>query len=229
MSLTLIIDTSLWGCSLGILDENDHRSWSKLNLKAQDSDTYIDQFLTEGLKSLGEELDQVKKIVISTGPGSFTGIRVGIAWVFGFSQPVKSLNYAPISSLKEAMCEISKENCLSTFFLILPMSRFELIVCHLLDGKINTEILSVLSTSIPKMFEGYSKEQLLLVDPIKPLIKSYDDLGLKGKSFSRESLASKGLLGIINRLKDTNQEPLEYGRGELDVHYLKPSSTEEKQ
>jgi len=84
--LTLIIDTSVHGAAVGILTEGRHDLiFSAFTEDVADSARQLPLMVERGLKESGAESTDISSIIISQGPGSFTGIRVGLAYVYGLS------------------------------------------------------------------------------------------------------------------------------------------------
>lgn len=95
MPLLLNIDTateiasvcvSLNGISLALI-ENEHQ---------REHASFIHAAIAELLKKIGYELNDVEAIAVTSGPGSYTGLRVGMATAKGFcyalSKPLIAIN-----------------------------------------------------------------------------------------------------------------------------------------
>jgi tRNA threonylcarbamoyladenosine biosynthesis protein TsaB len=89
------MDTSSPSGSVALLDGNDVVSESMI----EGSPAYSDKLLFEidaMLKGSGIKLNEIDGFVITTGPGSFTGLRVGISLLKGFilatEKPFASVN-----------------------------------------------------------------------------------------------------------------------------------------
>lgn len=127
MSLILSIDTSLENAAVCIADgpnviivkrnnrQMDHASWIH---------TAINEMLAETEKNIG----QLSAVAVSSGPGSYTGLRVGMATAKGLCY---ALNIPLIteSSLKLTAYRVKKE--------ILPNSgyAFPVLICPLIDAR----------------------------------------------------------------------------------------------
>jgi len=65
-----------------------------------DKSQVILPFLVEVLKKEGRSIKEIKEIDVNTGPGSFTGLRVGVsvanalAWYLGVQSHFSQINYS---------------------------------------------------------------------------------------------------------------------------------------
>jgi len=80
--LTLIIDTSVHGAAVGIsIKGRRELGFVEVSEDVADSARQLPLMVERGLKELSATRADVSSIVVSRGPGSFTGIRVGLAYV----------------------------------------------------------------------------------------------------------------------------------------------------
>ncbi len=85
MPVTLIIDTSIRGAAVGLLKRGGKDlAFAEVSEDIKDSARQLPLMVKRGLESLGATCRDVEGLVISQGPGSFTGIRVGLAYAYGF-------------------------------------------------------------------------------------------------------------------------------------------------
>lgn len=80
----LAIDTSTMLGGIAILDESLLIAESRLNVKT----THSERLMTEiehCLKQSGIKISDIDVFAVATGPGSFTGLRIGLSTVKGFS------------------------------------------------------------------------------------------------------------------------------------------------
>ncbi|OGW57966.1 MAG: tRNA (adenosine(37)-N6)-threonylcarbamoyltransferase complex dimerization subunit type 1 TsaB [Nitrospirae bacterium RBG_16_43_8] len=79
----LAIDTSTMLGGIAIMDESLLIAESRLNVKA----THSERLMTEiehCLKQSGIKISDIDVFAVATGPGSFTGLRIGLSTVKGF-------------------------------------------------------------------------------------------------------------------------------------------------
>lgn len=78
MSLILNIDTALAAASVS-LSENGTVSESLTNPETKDHAAWLQPAIAEMLKKSGRSLKEISAVAVSNGPGSYTGLRVGLA------------------------------------------------------------------------------------------------------------------------------------------------------
>jgi len=113
MSLVLGIDTSSIDLSVGLFrDGQPVASYSRF-LKNSHAE-HIAQAVLMLLDSCGVRSGDVTNIAVAAGPGSFTGLRIGFAFVKGFCaaggitvMPVSSLSVLAHSALGRAACAVA--------------------------------------------------------------------------------------------------------------------------
>lgn len=106
--ITLFLDTSNIKLIVGIIKDNDC-----ISLISQDNDKNLSSKVLPLIKSMLEDsnilIDDVKRIIIVNGPGSFTGVRVGVTIAKTFAW-AKQIDIIPISSLRVmATTEVSTD------------------------------------------------------------------------------------------------------------------------
>jgi tRNA threonylcarbamoyladenosine biosynthesis protein TsaB len=98
MSLILNIDTALETASVCIA-ENGHVIGSKTNHIQKDHASFLHQAINNLITESSIAINQLSAIAVSIGPGSYTGLRVGISSAKGFCYALKKPLLA-ISTLK---------------------------------------------------------------------------------------------------------------------------------
>ncbi|MGM0461626.1 MAG: tRNA (adenosine(37)-N6)-threonylcarbamoyltransferase complex dimerization subunit type 1 TsaB [Fibrobacterota bacterium] len=98
MSLTLGIDTSSLSLSVGLY-KNNAPCLSQTRFEKHSHSKYLASTVKELLEKADAGIEDITRCGIVTGPGSFTGLRIGIAFVKG-----AFINYSPriypVSSLR---------------------------------------------------------------------------------------------------------------------------------
>ena len=94
----LSIDTSSSICSIAVLEDNKILKEMHNNNQKEHSETLM-PMINELLKSLNITLDDINLIACAKGPGSFTGIRIGIATAKAFAD-AKNIPVIGVNSLE---------------------------------------------------------------------------------------------------------------------------------
>lgn len=82
MSLILQIETATTSCSVALAEEGRilaSKELNERNIHAEVITVFIDEILTQ----TGETMDQLDAIAVSSGPGSYTGLRIGVSTAKG--------------------------------------------------------------------------------------------------------------------------------------------------
>ena len=98
----LAIETSQEICGAAVLIEPNKFSESIIHIKNIHSEK-IFNVIDSALKLAGLKLNMIKAIAVSAGPGSFTGLRIGMAAAKGIGIG-SSLPIIPVLHLKPWLC-----------------------------------------------------------------------------------------------------------------------------
>lgn len=107
----LFIDTSGTDVSISII--NDNNVIVNINDEVPNSHSiYTVNFIDKALKEAKLSADDIDKILVVTGPGSFTGVRIGvtIAKVYAYLRKIEVIS---VSSLKMLSLSSNHDYCLS--------------------------------------------------------------------------------------------------------------------
>ncbi len=105
--ISLFIDTSLVNVSISLIKDNDVLSLISEDMPNMHS-IYATKFVKDALDNAGIDANQVDNIMVVNGPGSFTGVRIGvtIAKTYGF---LINKYITPVSSLKSLAISAHKD------------------------------------------------------------------------------------------------------------------------
>ena len=82
MSLILSIETATDVCSVSVSEENSILSFRE-TAEQKSHATILTTFISECIKEAGTTLDKLDAVAVSKGPGSYTGLRIGVATAKG--------------------------------------------------------------------------------------------------------------------------------------------------
>ncbi len=97
----LAVDTSAKAASTAIVEDGKIIAESFINTKLTHSQTML-PMVENMLKACAVSVDEIDGFAVSVGPGSFTGLRIGISLVKGLAFSTQK-RCAPVSTL-EALC-----------------------------------------------------------------------------------------------------------------------------
>ena len=184
--ISLFIDTSSSDVSIAIIKDSELLSSRIKDIPGEHS-VYATSLLDEVFKEAKIEKDDIDNVMVVTGPGSFTGLRIGvtIAKVFGYLVKKKVIC---ISSLKMRALSFDHDYCLS-----------------LMDARNNNYYLAL-----------YDKNNKEIVEPVfgnkemvKDLIEKYNPVCVGDNDFSvddKKVLKKKlDVVRIFNYYKDKDK------------------------
>lgn len=105
----LALDTSTSYLSLAISEDNKVLTDINKNLKRMDHAKFLIPELGKLLKNVKLKLDDMDALCVGLGPGSFTGLRVGLSSVKGLSIATNK-KILGISSMDAVACNIDNED-----------------------------------------------------------------------------------------------------------------------
>lgn len=161
----LSIDTSSNLCTVAVL-ENTNLIKENILDDTKNHSEKIMPVIAQTLKESNLDLKDIDLIVCDKGPGSFTGIRIGVATVMSF-----------VDSLKISSIGISSLECL--LYNVLLNKTSSPYVCSLIDAKndnVYFELYSVSDNTHSSIISADCKNIIELID----LLKNYDDICFVG-------------------------------------------------
>jgi tRNA threonylcarbamoyladenosine biosynthesis protein TsaB len=102
--MDLVVDCSRKGVNLGLYASDVCFELSEPEAKGDELEFLLDKLLSEN----NFEIEQIKRVLVLLGPGSFTGIRAGIAFCDGLCFSGKRTLHG-ISTLKALAMQYGKE------------------------------------------------------------------------------------------------------------------------
>ena len=157
--ISWFIDTSLSDVSIALVKDNKLISEIKNSIPGQHS-IYVTKYIDDVLKDCNLSPKDVDEIVVVNGPGSFTGIRIGvtIAKIFAYLQKIRIVS---ITSLQARAIGNKSDYILST-----------------IDAKHNNYYIGLYDKDYNKIIEKFSniteieeiknKYSVLVVEPFNP-------------------------------------------------------------
>lgn len=223
--LVLGIDTSSTAASVALVDDEQLIGEVVVNSTKTHSQKLM-PIIDQLLKNCDVKIKDVDLIGISTGPGSFTGIRIGLSTAKGLSHPF-DIPLVEVSSL-----EGMGYNLVMT----------EGLVCPIFDARRNQVYTRVLKWD-NNVLETVMEDENCLIDDLVVQLKKYEEpvvfLGdgvLKFEGFLKESLGERAIMAPQNARMPRgssiaqaayNASKSSYKKyGEVKANYLRKSEAE---
>ena len=155
MSRILCVDTSSFICSVSVFENLSLISSNSTEVEKSHSKLII-QLIDQSLKDAKIKINEVDAFAVSMGPGSYTGLRIGVSTIKGLcyslEKPLISINTLEILS-KSALNHINNYN---DFF-----------ICPMIDARRMEVFIKMLDND----FNEVEKDKALILDD-----KSFNDI-----------------------------------------------------
>ena len=156
MSRILCVDTSSFICSVSVFENLSLISSNSTEVEKSHSKLLI-QLIDQSLKDAKIKINEVDAFAVSMGPGSYTGLRIGVSTIKGLcyslEKPLISINTLEILS-KSALNHINNYN---DFF-----------ICPMIDARRMEVFIKILDND----FNEVEKDKALILND-----KSFNDFG----------------------------------------------------
>lgn len=196
----LALDTTAWACSIALWEngkEVDYQEETTEKSQAQILPILITSFT---------DLHQIDLLLVNTGPGSFTGIRVGIAFAKGLS---KGLNI-PIKGMDSFTTTHLANGSLENLLILIEAHRQDVFAKRYLNS-IPQKVMNLTRKEIEAIIHEF---------PELPIVGTGANSMLKGISYPSipEPLHGARALAFAYFLNpDLTTDPLPYYAREADV------------
>lgn len=161
MSLILCIDTAGENGTVAIC-QNETIVEIRQNDHQQEHASFVQPAIDEMMKKQGVRFADLSAVAVSNGPGSYTGLRVGLASAKGicFAQSLPLITLSSLEVLAEAMKRIISKTESEQHYLICPMidaRRMEVFMA-LYDEKMKSVLQPSAAILEFGMFNAYKQE-----------------------------------------------------------------------
>lgn len=159
----LALDCSAVSASCAISEEEKIIASSYVNVKLTHSETLL-PMVESTLASAKLTLNDIDAIAINNGPGSFTGIRIGISAVKGMAEP-RNLPCAAVSTLYSIAC---------------LHKNFSGIVCAVMDARCNQVYNAIFKIENGEITRICEDRAVLIDEVISELDQMKDNIIISG-------------------------------------------------
>ncbi|RYZ58707.1 MAG: hypothetical protein EOP07_06220 [Proteobacteria bacterium] len=233
--LALIIDTSLQGLTLGLVKiDSQNKSHEILeiygSMHPQEAAARLPELCLGLLVKQSLRLENLDTLLISHGPGSFTGIKIGLSFASGWKRAGTKLKVYGISSFQALLKQIPDADAL-----FLPATQSAGYLTMKSQGSLSIGVLDLGQSSVASLHVAAS-DSLAPVDP-KDLTK-VNILGswpkmedwLSSQAIEWKTLESESLYRAVvtGMAEDFIANSAQLSEGNLVPIYLRKSAPEEK-
>lgn len=127
MPLILHIETATDVCSVALARDGVLLSLKESSIRNSHA-SVITQFIDEAIKSANLELNAIDAVAVSKGPGSYTGLRIGVATAKGLCYALDKPMIA-IPTLQAMACGIQNSE------FRIQNSEFKILFCPMIDAR----------------------------------------------------------------------------------------------
>ena len=198
----LAIDTSGQNCSVAIIDEEKVICDFNLSIGTTHSETLL-PMIDEVCKTSRIDLSEVDVLACGIGPGSFTGLRIGLATIKGFAL-AQNKNVIGVPTLDALAYNIA---------------NFDGLICSVLDARNNNVYAGIYKYENDKVFlQGdYITENLdTLIDILKAKNEKVMFVGDGAISFKEKFIQSLNEKALFAPLHLNNQLSSSVAKAALD-------------
>ncbi len=157
------IESSAVSASAAVVRDGKLVSEAFLNVGLTHSVTLLPLIkqVSEGAGLTPEEIDAV---AVSNGPGSFTGVRIGVATAKGIAQPTGK-KCVPVSTLEAIAYPLSDSDCIAVSVMDARCNQVYCALFRCSYGKMTrlTEDDAITLDALCDILKGYNNEKLILI------------------------------------------------------------------
>lgn len=153
----LALDSSAKSASVAILEDEKILGEFYINVGLTHSQTLL-PMIKNLLENTKLDLKSIDCFAVSAGPGSFTGIRIGICAIKGIAFALKK-PCIPVSTLESMSYNVINENC---------------IVCAVMDARCNQVYNAIFEVKNGKI-KRKTEDRAILIDDLEQELSKYNE------------------------------------------------------
>lgn len=227
----LAIDTSSKICGVAII-ENEKILIKLINDDEKTHSVKLMPMIDKAFKDTNLSLDDISLLACCIGPGSFTGVRIGIATIKAFSD-VKNIPVVGITSLESLAYNVKQISKPTSLICSLIDAKNENVYCGLYNFSNNFNYANIfaenIDITISKIINVINEKQftdVIFVGDGSKIYKEKLENSLKNSIFATENDDVQNIISIAN-IAFNKYNNGEYGNSSsLSPIYLKKSQAE---
>ena len=177
MALLLAIETTTKNCSVALFENSKLITYKEKNSGRHSHAEQLTFFIEEVVRKASITLGQVEAIILSKGPGSYTGLRIGTSTAKGLCYSL-DIPLISVSTLKSMAFEISKKGNYMFYCPMIDARRMEVFAS--VYDKSNNEVREIRADIV---------DQHTYAEFLKDKVLFFGDGALKCKSIINSSNA----------------------------------------
>ena len=186
--LLLACDTSNSTCCAGVFDGNKSLSYELSMEQKTHSETFM-PLVSRVMDNAGIGFDDLDCFAVTTGPGSFTGIRIGLSAVKGMAL-ASGKKVIPVSStLALSMsCEISDDTGRNTYFVPCFDARNNRVFARVTNGRTHETIIeenaydaNELTASFKNMLRSIKPRIIVVGSGSETMRAAFEEAGIRAE------------------------------------------------
>ena len=227
----LAIDTSSKICGVAII-ENEKILIKLINDDEKTHSVKLMPMIDKAFKDTNLSLDDISLLACCTGPGSFTGVRIGIATIKAFSD-VKNIPVVGITSLESLAYNVKQISKPTSLICSLIDAKNENVYCGLYNfsnnfnyANIFAENIDITISKISNIINEKQFTDIIFVGDGSKIYKEKLENSFKNSIFATENYDVQNIISIAN-IAFNKYNNGEYGNSSsLSPIYLKKSQAE---
>ncbi len=216
MSLILSLETSAKVCSVAVHDQGKLIATKEIHIE-QSHASKLAVLMDEVINESAIQVNQLKAMAVSSGPGSYTGLRIGTSTAKGLCFAL-DIPLISIGSLELLAFQMSKQNPSNAYLCPMIDARRMEVYCEIFDSSLN-----IVRPVEAKVIESSSFEELLNENEIvffgDGSDKCKDQITHPNATFVSDIYAAASEMGlpIYQKFREQQFEDL----ANFEPHYLK--------
>lgn len=213
------IDSSAKSASVAVTDNGKILSSFYINTGLTHSQTLI-PMLDSALKCASLTLNDIDLIAVNKGPGSFTGIRIGVAAAKGLADTC-SKKTVGISTLESMAYNLISDNCIAAAVMDARCSQVYTALFRITNNKIErlSEYSAVSIAELKETLLGFDEQIILVGDGAEICFKAFCD-DIKSIKIAGEAARFQNATSVCFAAEQKNENDFVNGN-ELVPEYLR--------